>query len=262
MEPIFELYNPIFDFLARLEEPIKCNELIYEVRWPAGFVCPRCSNRDFYKLKHGLLFQCKNKVCRYQCSLTSGTVFHGTKVPMNKWFMALYYMCNTQGGISAEALRKLIFVSYKTARKMLMKLRRVMLDANQKSFLSALFYKIKYLIAPKGIPTAKAAVLVMEEANAVRKVTFLSPEGFPETTQTSEQEEDPSIKTLVASAISHIRRFFIGTYHRYCQKNFPLYVAEFVYKFNEPNPQRMIRKLLADCLCVPFNESDGEIKTW
>ena len=64
--------------------------------------------------------------CRRQTSVTAGTVFHSTKLPLSKWFWALYWVSTDKGGISALRLQKLVGVSWPTAFSMLRKLRRSM----------------------------------------------------------------------------------------------------------------------------------------
>lgn len=249
----YQTYTPVEEFLMIMEEDHRCYDVLREVRFPIGFICPRCSCHKGYWLRHDYTYQCKD--CRYQCSLTAGTIFHGTHVPLRKWFSAIYYVASSQGGISARALQRLILVSYKTALKMLRKIRRAMADANEKRFYNALFFKIKHLLKPKGISIAQSAIFVQMEPNVPLKVIF-------KPVQTADgvgvdqkaDQNDPAIKTAVASAFTHLTRFFLGTYHNFCPKYFPLYIAEFVYKFNEPNPMTMIWKLLSDCIGVPFDE--------
>ncbi len=245
---LFGLENIIFDFIARFEDHSRCYELIEYVRWPNGFCCPRCHGLKHYRLKHETLMQCANSACRYQCSLTAGTIFHGSKVHITKWFMAIFYVCNNTGGVSALALKKLIGVSYKTASRMLRKIRRAMHNANERRLVNTLFYAIKALIEPKKIPTAKSAVLVQVESG-LHKIQFADPANYRNVSEETKVPAGEKVAHVVASAITHLSRMLLGTYHRYCHQSYwPLYVAEFVYRFNEPNPEVMIRRLLEDCI--------------
>lgn len=263
----FELKNPLEDLISRLHEDWMCYDLLDKIRFPLGFICPKCSCLKGYKLDYGRMYQCKG--CRYQCSLTAGTVFHGSKVPLSKWFAATFYFVNNQGGLSATALKKLIFVSYKTALRMLRKIRKVMADANEKRFIEALFYKIKHLLHSKGIPIAKAAIYVQLEPNGVKKVQFTDPR-FAEIRKdqpdvksvVTDKSEESAISSFVGSALAQLSRFMLGTYHHYCPKYFALYVAEFVYRFNEPDPLTMVMKLLCDCIGVPFDPQLAVIREW
>ncbi len=252
----YGLENPVFDFLGRFEDKQRCFELIEAIRWPTGYICPKCSGTKYYSERHDRLFECASARCRYQCSLTSGTVFHNSPTLITKWFMAIFYVSKSQTGISAEALSKLIFVHLKTARNILRKLRIVMETANQKRFANALFYKIRLLNGSKGARNIKVAIFIQEEPNNVRKVIFQDPmciEDIQNLPMLS--SEDPVIAALVACAVAHLERFFLGTYHHFCPRNFQLFLAEFNYRFNEPDPLKMIRKLLSDCIGVPFDEN-------
>lgn len=248
---VYEYEHPhgvIFDFLGRTEEDYRCYSLIKKLRWPNGFVCPKCKGKEHYRLKNDRI-QCAATHCRYQASFTARTAFHGSKVSIRKWFMAILYMGNNQGGVSAEGLKKLIHVSTKTARRMLTRLREVMQNANEKRFMNALFYGIKELIRPKKLVAAKAAIFVQEEPSGVMKVSFCDPSLLRDVPISRQApKNNPRTALVVASAITHLTRFFMGTYHRFCLLNFPLYLAEFVYRFNEPNPEVILLRLLTDCV--------------
>jgi len=99
-----------------------CWEYLKRVRWPEGFVCPRCRGRRASFLETRRLWQCRR--CRKQVSLTAGTVLQGTRVPLRKWFLAIFFMARHKQGISALQLqRDLGLGSYQTAWTMLHKLR-------------------------------------------------------------------------------------------------------------------------------------------
>lgn len=99
-----------------------CAQALFDARWPDGFRCLRCGHAHAYDIHTRRLLECK--ACRYQVSLTAGTVFHNTRTPLTKWFAALFliYRCDIQ----ARELQDKIQVTYKTAWLMLMKLRCAM----------------------------------------------------------------------------------------------------------------------------------------
>jgi len=76
--------------------------------------------------------------CHYQCSVTSGTIFHKTRTPLSSWFWAIYRMCSNKKGISALQLSKEIGVSYPTAWLIQHKIRKAMSDRDQRYRLSGL----------------------------------------------------------------------------------------------------------------------------
>lgn len=92
----------------------KCRAYLEELRWPDGPVCPRCEkDTTVSKLYDRDQFECDS--CRYQFSVTSGTVMHDTKLPLWKWFLAVYMIVEAKKGVSANQLKRTLGVSYRTA---------------------------------------------------------------------------------------------------------------------------------------------------
>lgn len=101
------------------------------VRWPNGPVCPHCKSENEYRLegeahRKGLL-KCAD--CRKQYSVTVGTVFERSKIPLSKWLMAAYLLCSSKKGISAHQLSRTLGVTYKTAWFLAHRIRFAMADA-------------------------------------------------------------------------------------------------------------------------------------
>lgn len=101
-----------------------CIKTLTKVRWPQGFQCPVCGSKKFSFISTRMLYQCSH--CRHQVSITADTLFHATKVPLVKWFWAIYLSASDKGGISALRLSKQIGVSWVTARNVLKKIRTAM----------------------------------------------------------------------------------------------------------------------------------------
>ena len=102
-----------------------CLDYLFECRWPEGFACPRCGGRDAYPIVARRLWQCVQ--CRYQVSVTAGTVMHKTRLSLRLWFWAAYLMATGTPGMSARQLQRQLALSrYDTAWTMLHKLRRAM----------------------------------------------------------------------------------------------------------------------------------------
>jgi transposase-like protein len=100
-----------------------CRDYLFRLRWPEGFVCPRCSCKEYIKL--GALYRCKK--CRHQISVTAGTVFHRSHIPLPVWFRAIWWVSSQKNGASALGLKRVLGLgSYETAWLMLHKLRRSM----------------------------------------------------------------------------------------------------------------------------------------
>ncbi|UJX40938.1 IS1595 family transposase [Desulfovibrio sp. JY] len=115
-------------FEAQFGTEDKCWAHLVQWRWPEGFVCPICG-RDKYSLLivgRRRLFQCSH--CRTQTSVTAGTIFASTKVPLKKWFRAIYHLTQSKGGISSVELARRLGVTQTTAWKISHKLMQVMLE--------------------------------------------------------------------------------------------------------------------------------------
>jgi ribosomal protein L37AE/L43A len=91
----------------------QCRAALVQWRFPKGYVCPQCGSQKACTLKVRGLMQCNR--CLYQASLTAGTIFHATKLPLTVWFEALYWLTQTKNGVAALELSRLLGVSYNTA---------------------------------------------------------------------------------------------------------------------------------------------------
>src|SRR3982751_6163367 len=112
-------------FVARFGTDEQCREYLFKARWPDGFRCSACGHDDAYALKTKLVYECV--ACRKQHSLLVGTIFEQTKTGSAKWFLAIYLVTSSKGGIAATELkRQLGLGSYQTAWTWLHKLRKAM----------------------------------------------------------------------------------------------------------------------------------------
>jgi transposase-like protein len=101
-----------------------CRNYLIGLRWPEGFRCPVCNHEGAWRLQNGL-FKCIK--CGRKTSVTSGTIFEGTRKPLISWFRAIWWVTSQKNGASALGLqRNLGLGSYRTAWTWLHKLRRVM----------------------------------------------------------------------------------------------------------------------------------------
>ena len=104
----------------------QCRAVAFGWRWPNGFVCPRCGGGRYSEIKGRRLYQCSR--CRHQASLTAGTVFHSTNLPLSLWFQAIYLITQSKTGISSLELARRLEVTQTTAWKVQHKLAQVMLE--------------------------------------------------------------------------------------------------------------------------------------
>lgn len=121
----------IFEIMQKFGTEERCIKHLERIRWPEGLRCIRCdSDRVMNFTAEGKtgkarnLYECVD--CRYQYSVTTGTVFHDTHLPLTKWFLAIYLICSAKKGISAKELQRQLATSYKTAWYMAHRVRLAM----------------------------------------------------------------------------------------------------------------------------------------
>jgi transposase-like protein len=106
-----------------------CLDYLEQLRWPDGFVCPVCATSDAWRVA-GRMWMCAQ--CGRKTSVTAGTIFHRSRIPMSTWFAAVWFLTSQKNGISALALQQQLgFGSYETAWAWLHKLRRAMVQPDR-----------------------------------------------------------------------------------------------------------------------------------
>lgn len=102
----------------------QCHEALFRLRWSKGFECPKCGHNDFSTIKSRNLYRCKQ--CLHQASVTSGTIFASTKLPLTVWFLGIYLITQSKGAISSLSLSRKFGISADAALRMKHKLQQVM----------------------------------------------------------------------------------------------------------------------------------------
>lgn len=121
--PLAEQPGPrsLLEFQRLFASEEQCAEYLRNIRWPTGFVCPKCGSRTGYTLATRRVTECRNG---HQISLTAGTGMHRSKLPLMLWFHAAYLVSTLTPGISALQLQKQLGITrYETAFQLLHKLR-------------------------------------------------------------------------------------------------------------------------------------------
>lgn len=122
------------EFLSKYGTEAQCFDALYAWRWPHGFQCPHCGHDKGCQLDHRKLQQCNR--CHRQTSVTAGTIFESTKLPLTLWFQAIYLITQSKKGVSAMQLHRQLGISYNAAWRMKHKLMQVMLERDHKHKLS------------------------------------------------------------------------------------------------------------------------------
>jgi transposase-like protein len=120
-----DLPKDLMAFNARFGTDEQCREYLFQAHWPEGFRCQTCSHGGAYALRTRLVYECT--ACGKQHSLLAGTIFEQTKTGLARWFLAIYLVTSSKGGIAATELqRQMGFGSYQTAWSWLHKIRKAM----------------------------------------------------------------------------------------------------------------------------------------
>jgi transposase-like protein len=102
-----------------------CRDYLYRLRWPNGFICPRCGSLKAWPIGT-MLYECSS--CHSQVSVIAGTIFQDTHKPLTVWFRAIWWVTGQKNGASALGLKRILGLgSYRTAWTWLHKLRRAMI---------------------------------------------------------------------------------------------------------------------------------------
>ena len=117
----FKKFNSVISLMSYFDSDDKCKQAIIESRWSDGDVaCPYCGGHHCVTRKDGK-FRCKH--CGKNFSCLVGTIFENTKLPLIKWFLAMYFISSHKKGISSYQLATNIEVTQTTAWYMLQKVR-------------------------------------------------------------------------------------------------------------------------------------------
>jgi len=120
----------LVELRKQYSDEAKCRELLARLRWPEGVICPRCKSKTISRLFTQSKYECSE--CRYQFSVTAGTIFNDSHLPLETWFMAVLLLCEAKKGMSAcQVQRTLGIGSYKTAWYLCHRIRAAMVESQK-----------------------------------------------------------------------------------------------------------------------------------
>jgi transposase-like protein len=124
--------------VEQFSDETKCHAFLEALRWPEGVACPgrlqtdktraACGSTKISRLAERRLFECVD--CGYQFSTRVGTIFEDSKLPLWKWFVAVFMMAESKKGVSAKQIERMLGISYKTAWYLCHRIRAAMFDEN------------------------------------------------------------------------------------------------------------------------------------
>jgi transposase-like protein len=119
----------IIDLCTTFSTDERARELLERLRWPNGPECPRCQEFAIRLEKSPKLLYCK--LCDYQFTVTAGTVFNDSHLPLIKWLTATYLICEARKGMSANQVKRTLGITYKTSWYLCHRIRHAMSSAEK-----------------------------------------------------------------------------------------------------------------------------------
>jgi len=290
----------LLEFQRRFSTEAACAQALEQMRWPKGFVCPRCGQTKASRISTRHLLQCA--ACDYQASLTAGTIFHKTRTPLLKWFWAIWLVAQDKGGASALRLSKQLEISYRTAWTMLHKLRKAMGQRDAIYSLTGLiemddayiggrgkgrrgrgtgktpvvvmvenrgeragYIGIKAVTSTGGRPLSKAALEKIAPGQEIRTDGWSGYKGLAQLGYRHHAETTPGHLAheklpWVHIAISNAKRFVLGTYHGVSFKYLQAYLDEYCYRFNRRSWEPQLATRLLNACLVAKPVTLAELK--
>ncbi len=269
------------ELIDRFADEDKCRAYLEELRWPDGVRCPRCDSDKVSRIVKRNQFDCDS--CRYQFSVTAGTLFHDSHLPLRKWFLATYLIAESKKGISAKQIQRSLGTSYKTAWYLGHRIRAVMGDGVQ-PLLTGTVEVDETLVGGKrrgvGRGSREGKTMVAQRGGEVRLKIVSSNDrkslhGFikeqvaddAEAIYTDEWpanygigDEDTRHERVNHSAGEYVRadvhtntvegvwslfkRGIVGSYHQISTKHLPAYLDETEWRFNNRENPYLFRDTL------------------
>lgn len=261
----------IMEFQRTFQTERDCINYLFKSRWPNGFACPVCGDREFYYDAKRVVFTCKRN--RHQTYLTANTVMHRSKQPLLLWFWAAYIMTTETPGVSALQLqRQLGLKRYEPAYNMLQKFRASMVNHDRSKIGGTVEVDETYIGGAttggkRGRGTKKAIVVGAVERKGkfmgrirLRKVSDVTEnsllkfiEDVVEPGSDIETDGFSSYKKLSRHGYNHrpiapddvdlalpkahivfgnLKTWLKGTFHGVSPKHLQAYLNEFVFRFN------------------------------
>jgi transposase-like protein len=262
----------------------ECRSYLEELRWPKGIVCPRCKGTTISRIKARKVFDCDN--CRYQFSVTAGTLFHDSHLPLPKWFLAIFLMCESKKGMSANQLKRMLKVSYKTAWYLCHRIRAAMTDSCPQPLTGTVEVDETYIGGGRAMDSGNRDRHTMILAAVQRGGMIRMTKGQRRTKEThssvranvspdfaniySEEaaghtgigDQNTTHQTqTVESAFSLFKRSIVGSFHQISEKHVDRYLDEFEFRNNNrknPYQFRDVLLRLMDAKAMPYSELTEE----
>jgi transposase-like protein len=108
-------FKDIIEFQKYFKDESTCRQYLEANRWPDGIICPFCQSKNIYRFSDGKRYKCADKTCNKIFTVTVGTMYENSKIPLQKWFLAMYIISNHKKGISSCQLARDLGITQKSA---------------------------------------------------------------------------------------------------------------------------------------------------
>ncbi|NIR69082.1 IS1595 family transposase [candidate division KSB1 bacterium] len=262
----------LYEFHSQFPDEAACRAHLFQMRWPDGFVCPRCEATSYSVISTRAVYQCTH--CHTQTSVTAGTLFHKSKVPLYIWFWVLFLVAKDKRGVSALRVSQEFPVSYPTAWRMLHKIRFAMAQrdaqyplagiievdeayfgaptigkkrgrgTDQTPVLVALavtedqhprFAKMRLLPNLEGATIQQSLTQTTAKGSTLQTDAFPSYHPIPDRQHQAQKAYQVDLREAfkwVHTLISNTKAGIVGTYHGLDSKYLGAYLDEYCYRFN------------------------------
>ncbi len=220
-----EYPRTVLEFRDWFADDAACRDYLAKLRWPEGFRCPICRGPDHWVTARGLR-HCRG--CSRQTSVTAGTLFADTHLPLRLWFEALWHVTSQKSGASALGLQRVLGLgSYRTAWNLLHKLRRGIgrirltrvVDASARSLEPAI--------------TAAIEVGSQVRTDDWRGYSGLDRLGYRRQIVRSSAEVGENLLPLTNRVASLLKRWLLGTHQgAVSAEHLDYYLDEYTFRFN------------------------------
>ena len=277
----------IFEFDKLFESEKTCVEYLASIRWPDGFICPKCKGAKYWQTGSGHMM-CA--ICNQRASVKAGTIFQDSRIPLRVWFMSAWWIVGQKNGCSAKGLQRTLGLgSYETAWTILHKFRKAMVFPDRKPLSGMIELDETYIggkkpgtrgrgaegkivvavaVEDKGkegfgrirletIKDASAQSLGAFLNNNVKKESSLQTDGWTSYAGIGGYKHLPTTNELklVNRIAALLKRWLIGTHQgAVAHEHLQSYLDEFVFRFNRRTSRSrglLFRRLLENAMSTP-----------
>jgi transposase-like protein len=272
----------LVQLIEKFNSEDRCREYLELLRWPSGVCCVRCGDMSVSRLENRHQYECNG--CRYQFSATAGTVFHDSHLPLWKWFLAVYLICESKKGMSANQIKRTLGLSYKTAWYLCHRIREAMkIEPTEKlkgiveadeTFIGGRYDRRRKrqpyekpcalgVIQRKGEVRAEKspsrgarAISAFVTASVEAGSTLMTDEyaGYEKVGKMYDHNVINHSKLQYVVGLTHtnsienfwslFKRGLVGQFHKVSEKHLDRYLDEFTYRFNRREDDKLFQNTL------------------